>query len=81
MSSLFILIPVSLIIGLGAFLLLLWGNKKGQFDDPEGPKYRMLEDYEPARPAGSAKPAGSDAKPAGSDAKPVKSSDDDSKTV
>ena len=47
MSSLFILIPVSLIIGLAALLLLLWGNKKEQFDDPEGPKYRMLEDYDP----------------------------------
>lgn len=44
MSSLFILIPVSLILGTGALLLLLYANKKGQFDDPEGPKYRMMED-------------------------------------
>lgn len=44
MSSLFILIPLSLVLGVGAFLWILWGSKKDQFDDPEGPKYRMLDD-------------------------------------
>lgn len=44
MSSLYILIPVSLVLGLAALLFLLWAHKKAQFDDPEGPKYRMLED-------------------------------------
>lgn len=44
MSSIFILIPISLVLGAVALLLLLFANKKGQFDDPEGPKYRMLED-------------------------------------
>lgn len=46
MSSLYILIPVSLVLGLAALLFLLWGHKRSQFDDPEGPKYRMLEEDE-----------------------------------
>ncbi len=44
MFSLFILIILSLIIGIGAFLLFLYASKKEQFDDIEGPKYRMLDD-------------------------------------
>jgi cbb3-type cytochrome oxidase maturation protein len=30
-------------------MLLLWAHKKGQFDDPEGPKYRMLDDDEDSK--------------------------------
>ena len=44
MSSLYILIPVSLLTGLAALMLLLWGYNRSQFDDPEGPKYRMLDE-------------------------------------
>jgi cbb3-type cytochrome oxidase maturation protein len=38
------LIVSSLSLGLGAWLLFLWSVRSGQYDDPEGPKYRMLED-------------------------------------
>lgn len=38
------LILLSLALGLAAWLLFLWSVKSGQYDDPEGPKYRMLED-------------------------------------
>jgi cbb3-type cytochrome oxidase maturation protein len=38
------LIVLSLCLGLGAWLYFLWSVKSGQYDDPEGPKYRMLED-------------------------------------
>jgi cbb3-type cytochrome oxidase maturation protein len=33
-----------LIIGIGILLLFLWAAKKKQFEDIEGPKYRMLDD-------------------------------------
>ncbi len=44
MKSLFVLILLSLVVGIGAFLLFLFASKKEQFDDIEGPKYRMLDD-------------------------------------
>lgn len=44
MSSIYILIGISLILATIALLLLLWANKKEQFDDPEGPKYRIFDD-------------------------------------
>jgi cbb3-type cytochrome oxidase maturation protein len=63
--SLWHLIVLSLALGIGAWLFFLWSVRSGQYDDPEGPKYRMLEDDdgeeggasreerpEPGRPAG-----------------------------
>lgn len=44
MKSLFILILLSLVVGISAFLVFLLAGKKQQFDDIEGPKYRMLND-------------------------------------
>jgi len=44
LSSTLILIFLSLCIGTGAWLIFLWAVKKGEFDDMEGPKYRMLDD-------------------------------------
>jgi cbb3-type cytochrome oxidase maturation protein len=41
-----ILVVCTLALGLGAWLFFLWSVKSGQYDDPEGPKYRMLEDDE-----------------------------------
>ncbi len=38
------LILLSLFLGCAAWLLFVWAVRRGQFDDPEGPKYRMLED-------------------------------------
>ncbi|PNU20849.1 cbb3-type cytochrome oxidase assembly protein CcoS [Geothermobacter hydrogeniphilus] len=50
LSSTLILIFLSLCIGTGAWLIFLWAVKKGEFDDMEGPKYRMLDD-DPVSPA------------------------------
>jgi len=38
-------------VGAAVWLVFLWAVKRGEFDDPEGPKYRMLdEDDDPPRP-------------------------------
>jgi cbb3-type cytochrome oxidase maturation protein len=44
------LIVLSLALGLAAWLFFLWSVKSGQYDDPEGPKYRMLDDETPRAP-------------------------------
>jgi cbb3-type cytochrome oxidase maturation protein len=49
------LIALSLVLGVAAWLFFLWTVKSGQYEDPEGPKYRMLEDEEERR-----KPKGPD---------------------
>lgn len=43
-KSLFILILLSLFLGIGAWLVFIWSVKKGEYDDIERPKYRMLEE-------------------------------------
>lgn len=43
-QSIIILILLSLCIGTGAWLFFIWAVKRGDFDDVEGPKYRMLDD-------------------------------------
>ncbi len=40
------LILLSLALGIGAWLFFLWAVKSGQYEDPEGPKHRMMEDEE-----------------------------------
>ena len=64
------LIFISLVLGVVAWLAFVWSVKSGQYEDPEGPKYRMLEDDEegpsappppsspPPPPAGPARPGG-----------------------
>lgn len=44
MTSTFLLIFLSFCIGTGVWLFFLHAVKKGEFDDIEGPKYRMLDD-------------------------------------
>ena len=43
------LIVLSLALGVAAWLFFLWSVKSGQYEDPEGPKYRMLDDDEQDR--------------------------------
>lgn len=45
-SSLVALIGLSLLIGCGCWLAFLWAVKKGEFNDIERPKHRMLDDEE-----------------------------------
>jgi len=44
MWSIFFLIIIAISIGIGFWLFFLWAVKSGQYDDTEGPKYRMLDD-------------------------------------
>ncbi len=48
--SLGILIFLSLALGVAAWLLFMWTVKSGQYEDPEGPKHRMLEDDDDGKP-------------------------------
>ncbi|TYO98771.1 cbb3-type cytochrome oxidase maturation protein [Geothermobacter ehrlichii] len=43
-DSIVVLIILSLFLGTGVWLVFLWAVRKGEFDDTEGPKYRMLDD-------------------------------------
>jgi len=43
-SSLYILIPLSLLLVLAIGLILWWSVRSGQFDDLEGPAFRILMD-------------------------------------
>lgn len=43
-DSILILIILSIFLGTGAWLIFIWAVKKGEFDDVEGAKFRMLED-------------------------------------
>lgn len=45
-SSTFMLIVLSLFLGIGVWLFFIWAVRKGEFDDVEGAKYRMLDDDE-----------------------------------
>lgn len=49
-KSIIILIVLSLCIGTGAWLFFIWTVRRGDFDDVEGPKYRMLDDDDEDKP-------------------------------
>lgn len=63
MESLYILIPVALFLVVIIGVVFFWAVKSGQFDDLEGPAYRILMDDD-AAPDSTTKPAGEDAKAA-----------------
>jgi cbb3-type cytochrome oxidase maturation protein len=54
LSSTIVLLILSAFLGLAAWLIFIWAVKKGQMDDIEAPKYRMLDDDRPKNdpPAG-----------------------------
>ncbi|SIS59877.1 cbb3-type cytochrome oxidase assembly protein CcoS [Insolitispirillum peregrinum] len=61
MTSLLMLIPVALLLGLMGLVGFLWALKSGQFDDLDGAANRILYDDDdmlapPARPAEPAAP-------------------------
>ena len=46
LTSTVILILLYLFLGTGVWLVFVWAVKKGEFDDIEGPKHRMLDEDE-----------------------------------
>ena len=50
MGTIGLLIVLSLALGVGTWLFFVWTVKSGQYEDPEGPKYRMLDDDDEDRP-------------------------------
>ena len=48
MTVLVYLIPVALLIGLASLAAFLWALKSGQFDDLEGPGFKVLMDDDDA---------------------------------
>lgn len=57
MESLYLLIPVSVILVFVIGVIFWWSLKNGQMDDLEGPAYRILMDDDRVRPNGLATPA------------------------
>jgi cbb3-type cytochrome oxidase maturation protein len=43
-ESTILLIVLSLCLGAGCWLIFIWAVKKGEFEDVEKPKHRMLDD-------------------------------------
>ncbi len=39
-----LLLFLSIVLGVGAWLLFVWAVKSDQYDDVEGPKHRILDD-------------------------------------
>jgi len=44
LKSTVVLIILSLCVGAAVWLVFIWAVRRGEFDDMEGPKYRMLDD-------------------------------------
>ena len=44
MTNLLILIPAALLLGALGLAAFLWSLKSGQYDDMDGPAWRVLED-------------------------------------
>jgi cbb3-type cytochrome oxidase maturation protein len=63
MESLYLLIPVSVVLVFVIGLIFWWSLKSGQMEDLEGPAYRILMDDD--RPADSVRQDEEDDKPRG----------------
>jgi cbb3-type cytochrome oxidase maturation protein len=46
MESIYLLIPITLVLIVVIIAIFLWAIKSGQFDDMEGPAYQILKDDE-----------------------------------
>lgn len=44
MSAMYFLIPMSLLLLIGAVAVFVWSLRRGQYDDLEGPAHRIIFD-------------------------------------
>ncbi len=60
MESIYLLIPVSVLLVFGIALAFWWSVRSGQFDDLEGPAFKILMDDDglPSAPKNDDKPSG-----------------------
>ncbi|MDX2182823.1 MAG: cbb3-type cytochrome oxidase assembly protein CcoS [Gemmatimonadaceae bacterium] len=49
MSVLYLVLPASMLLALGAVLAFRWAARRGQFDDLDTPAWRAVMDDEPRR--------------------------------
>lgn len=54
METLYLLIPISVVLVFLIALAFWWSLRSGQFDDMEGPAYRILMDDDRSPPAAGA---------------------------
>lgn len=59
-SSLYILIPLSIVLVFVIAALFWWSVRSGQFDDMEGPGFKLMMDDDRAPSEGVASPAEAD---------------------
>ena len=60
MESVYLLIPVSVLLVFGIAIAFWWSVRSGQFDDLEGPGFRVLMDDNPPKPPAEAEAADAD---------------------
>ncbi|MBF0137650.1 MAG: cbb3-type cytochrome oxidase assembly protein CcoS [Magnetococcus sp. DMHC-1] len=42
MDAVFFLLPLALLLSIGGVATMIWAMRRGQFDDMEGPRHRIL---------------------------------------
>lgn len=63
MESLYILIPLSVVLVFVIGVIFWWSLKSGQYDDMEGPAYRLLMDDRDEQPPAEKHPDGTNREP------------------
>lgn len=53
MSVLYVALPVAILLGASAVVAFVWSARRGQFDDLETPRWRILLDDDPNPAEGS----------------------------
>ena len=63
MESLYILVPLSVVLVFVIGIIFWWSLRSGQYDDMEGPAYRMLMDDRDPEPRDMRESGGDESRP------------------